>query len=97
MARIAFKNGDIRENGQILGRLHDDVIRNNVGAVLCRTRNDEIRNNAGTLIGKVKDGVVRSPTGMRLGNVKDYMIDGMEHEKDVNIVAAYHFLVKKFF
>jgi len=98
MANIKFQNGDIRENGILIGKLRNNEIRNNMGTLIGKTRNDdEIRNSMGTLIGKVKDGIVRSSIGTRIGNVKDYMIDGMQREKDVNMVAAYHFLVKKIF
>ena len=94
---IKFQNGDIRENGQLLGKLSGDVIRNNSGVLLGKTRNDEIRDRSGVLLGKIKDSGIYSAHGPRLGSVNDYMIDGMQHEKDVNIVAAYHFLVKKIF
>lgn len=94
---VKFQNGDIRENGQLLGKCKNDEVRDKHGSLLCRTRNDEIRSSVGVLVGKVRDGYVYAPNGSRLGSVKDYMIDDMQHEKDVNIVAAYHFLVKKFF
>ena len=94
---VKFQNGDIRDNGQLLGKLKGDVIRNATGTTLGRTRNDEIRSPVGVLVGKVRDGSVYAANGSRIGSVNDYMIDGMQHEKDVNIVAAYHFLVKKFF
>lgn len=97
MANIRFQNGDIHENGSLLGKLHNDEIRDNVSTLLRKTRNDEIRDRIGTLVSKVKDGYVYSKNGSRLGRVSDYMIDGMQQEKDVNIVATYHFLVKKFF
>lgn len=97
MTNIRFQNGDIRENGTLLGKLRNDEIRDKVGNLLGKTRNDEIRDRIGALVGKVKDGYVYSKIGARLGRVTDYMIDDMQHEKDVNIVAAYHFLVKKFF
>lgn len=96
MANIKFQNGDVRENGQLLGKCKNDEVRDRCGALLGKTKHDEIRSNTGTLIGKVRDGCVYSANGSRLGRIDEYMIDGMQHEKDVNIVAAYHFLVKKF-
>ena len=57
---------------------------------------------AGSALGNVKDGVVRAGSGTSQGSgstkgkVKDYTIKGMEREDDAEIVAAYHFLVKKF-
>ena len=96
MASIKFQNGDIRENGILLGKIRNDEIRDKMGTLLGKTRNDEIRDRMGILLGKVKDGNVYSKMGARLGRVDDYMIADMQHEKDVNIVACYHFLVKKF-
>lgn len=58
---------------------------------------------SGAVIGNVKDGWVyksskRGPgTGKKIGRVEDFTIFGMEREKDENIVAAWHFLVKKIF
>ena len=41
---------------------------------------------------------VKDHMGHTLEKVKDYtLIRGMKREKDVTIVAAYHFLVKKIF
>ena len=56
----------------------------------------------GRPVGNVKDGVVRAGsssglgTGSTKGKVSQYSIKGMERESDAEIVAAYHFLVKKF-
>ena len=94
---VKFQNGNVYENNILIGKVNNNEIRNKVGTLLGKTVNDVIRNPVGTVIGKVSDGYVRSPIGTRMGGVKDYMIDGMQHEKDANIVAAYHFLVKKIF
>ena len=94
---IKFNNGEIRENGQLLGKCKNDEVRDRSGSLLGKTHNDEIRDRSGSLIGKVRDGKVYSKSGSSIGRVSDFMIDGMQHEKDVNIVAAYHLLVKKFF
>jgi len=57
---------------------------------------------SGSALGNVKDGIIRtgncSPAGCgsEKGKVKDYTIKGMEREDDAEMVAAYHFLVKKF-
>ena len=46
-----------------------------------------------------KGGVVRNGSsigsGSTIGKLKDFPIKGMERELDAEIVAAYHFLVKK--
>ena len=51
-------------------------------------------------MGNVKDKVVRDGStkgsGSIVGKVSDYTIKGMERERDDEIVAVYHFLVKKF-
>ena len=94
---VKFNNGEIRENGQLLGKLsYNDEIRNRSGSLLGKTHDEEIRDRSGSLVGKVRDGKVYSKSGSSVGRVGDYMIDGMQHEKDVNIVACYHFFVKKF-
>jgi hypothetical protein len=95
MFGVKFHNGEIRENGRLLGKLRNDIIYDKSGITLGKTRNDEIHDRSGITLGKVRDGYVYR-SGMRLGRVSDYMIDDMQHEKDVNIVACYHFLVKKF-
>jgi hypothetical protein len=55
---------------------------------------------SGTAIGNVKDGVVRNGSGKGsgsiVGKVSDFTIKGIERERDDEIVAVYHFLVKKF-
>jgi len=47
----------------------------------------------------IKDGVVKDGsslgTGKAIGKVSDYTIKGMERELDSEIVATYHFLIKK--
>jgi len=46
-----------------------------------------------------KDGVIRNGSSISAGNpigkVSNFTIKGMERELDAEIVAAYHFLVKK--
>ena len=49
----------------------------------------------------IKDGIVRVGSSSSLGNgdkkgsSDDYAIKGMERELDADMVATYHFLVKK--
>lgn len=54
---------------------------------------------AGRAILNVKNGLVRDGSslggGRNIGKVSDFTIKGMERELDSEIVAAYHFLVKK--
>ena len=59
--------------------------------------NGYIKDQVGHTLGKVDGDYVKDHMGHTLGKVKDYTIRGMEREKDVTIVAAYHFLVKKYF
>ena len=57
---------------------------------------------SGNILGNVKDGIIYKGNssypggGDNIGRVSDFKIEGMEREKDGEIVAAYHFLVKKF-
>ena len=46
---------------------------------------------------KYYNGEIRDSHNRTLGKVRDFMIKDMDREKDVTIVAAYHFLVKKIF
>ena len=47
MAKIKFQNGDIRENGALLGKVRNDEIRDKMGTLLGKTKNDEIRDRIG--------------------------------------------------
>ncbi len=53
----------------------------------------------GKTLGNIKDRVVRNGSvagaGSQIGKVSDFSIKGMERELDSEIVACYHFLVKK--
>ena len=97
MSKIVFKNGEIRENGSLLGKIRNGELRDKNGNLLGKTKDNDIRDKTNALVGKVKDGYVFSKFSSRIGKVKDYTIDGIEREKDVDIVACYHFLIKKIF
>ena len=92
-----FKDGVIRDGssagtGAPLGNIKGGVIRQGSSSGL----------GTGRPVGNVKDGVVRAGsssglgTGSTKGKVSQYSIKGMERESDAEIVAAYHFLVKRF-
>lgn len=57
----------------------------------------------GDAVGNVKDSIVRRGNlttaghGDQIGTVNDFAIKGMAREKDEEMVATYHFLVKKIF
>ena len=87
--RSWVKDGKIRKGSSTgttpLGNVKDGKIR-------------EGSSTGATPILNVKDGKVRkgSSTGTTpIGKVQDFMIKGMERELDAEIVAAYHFLIKK--
>ena len=95
-----IKGGIIRQgsssslgSGKIVGNVKDGVIREGTSSGL----------GSGKVIGNVKNGYVykgsssSAGSGTKVGQVKDFTITGMEREKDEDMVAAYHFLVKKFF
>lgn len=79
-------------SGDVVGNVKDGVIRESRSSSL----------GSGNAIGSVYREYVYKGTsssagsGTRIGQVKDYTIPGMEREKDEEMVAAYHFLVKKF-
>lgn len=94
-----IKQGIIRKgtystagSGQIVGNTKNGIIREGSSSVA----------GSGHIIGNVKDQTVKvgsssvAGSGQTKGKVKDYSIPGMEREKDEDIVACYHFLVKKF-
>ena len=59
--------------------------------------NGEIRDSHNRTLGKIYNQDVKDAHNRTLGKVRDFMIKDMDREKDVTIVAAYHFLVKKIF
>lgn len=92
------KNGVVRKgtssslgNGDIQGNVKDGVIRKGTSSSL----------GNGDVILNIKDGYVRAGTSSSPGNgdkkgaVNEFAIKGMERELDSEMVAAYHFLVKK--
>jgi hypothetical protein len=87
-----FKDGIIREGsahgvGKSLGNIKDGIIR------------EGSAHGVGKSLLNVKNGVVREGSslgiGRTIGKVSDFTIKGMERELDAEIVAAYHFLIKK--
>lgn len=73
------------------------------GRALGNVKNGIIRNGsskgAGKALMNVKSGVVKDGSslgaGRTIGKIGEYTIKGMERELDAEIVATYHFLVKK--
>jgi len=94
-------------SGNALGNIKDGVIRNGSsvgsGSALGNVKNGVIRDGSskgsGRAIINVKGDTVRNGSSLGSGNpigkVKDFSIKGMERELDADIVAAYHFLVKR--
>ena len=76
-------------SGKRLGNVKNDVIY------------DGMSPGSGKRLGNVKNGYVydgMSPgSGRKVGRVKDYNVKGGENLRDVLVVAAYHFLIKKIF
>ena len=92
-----FKDGIIREGrsigyGSILGNIKGGIIRKGssstpgYGNAIGNVKNDYVYKGSSTSVGY----------GTKVGQVKDFTIPGMEREKDEDMVACYHFLVKKF-
>lgn len=83
----------VKGSGHVVGNTKNGVIFENTVAAV----------GSGRPIGSVKNGYVfkgstnAAGSGVRVGKVSDFTIDGMEREKDENIIAAWHFLVKKIF
>ena len=78
-------------------KFDNGYIKDYVGHTLGKVDREYIKDQVGHTLGKVDGDYVKDHVGHTLGKVRDYTIRGMEREKDVTIVAAYHFLVKKIF
>lgn len=96
MLSANYKDGVIRDGssigrGTVLGNVKDGVIRAGGNSYI----------GSGKVILNIKDGVVRASSnsyigsGDKKGAVNDFKINGMERELDSEMIAAYHFLVKK--
>ena len=78
--------------GTVDGNVKNDVIRAGLSSTL----------GTGSILGNVKNeyvyrGSSSTPgTGTRVDKVSKFTIPGMERESDADIVAAYHFFIKKF-
>ena len=78
------------------------------GTIVGNVKNDIIREGTfssagcGKVIGSVKNGYVfrgsssSAGVGTKVDKVGSFTIPGMERESDADIVAAYHFFIKKF-
>jgi hypothetical protein len=87
-----IKDGVIRDgssagSGRALGNVKDGVIRDGSsrgsGRALFNVKGDFVRNGSS------------SGSGTTIGKISEYNIKGMERELDADIVATYHFLIKK--
>jgi hypothetical protein len=87
-----FKDGVVRDGssagtGKAFGNIKDGVVR------------DGSSKGTGKAIFNIKGGAVRDGssvgTGKTIGKFSAYTIKGMERELDAEIVATYHFLIKK--
>lgn len=104
-----IRDGSSVGSGNALGNIKDGVIRSGAskgsGNALGNIKDGIIRNGStkgsGNALFNVKGDVVRNGSSLGSGNiigkVGDYSIKGMERELDAEIVAAYHFLVKRSF
>ncbi|MGG7056413.1 hypothetical protein [Nitrosomonas sp. ANs5] len=82
-----IKDGSSKGTGKALGNVKDGVIKDGLskgtGKALFNVKGDIVKNGSSLGIGST------------IGKVCDFTIKGMERELDAEIVAAYHFLVKK--
>ena len=92
---------DIIRSGSAAAKGTGRVVGNTKNGVIFESSSAAV--GTGRPIGSVKNGYVfkgsanAAGTGSRIGKVEDFVINGMEREKDENIIAAWHFLVKKIF
>jgi hypothetical protein len=102
-----IREGSSIGSGSALGNIKDHIVRSGGylggGSAVGNIKDGIIREGGyaggGKAIFNVKDGIVRDGGylggGKQIGKVSDYKIIGMERELDADIVAAYHFFVKK--
>ena len=78
-------------HGKIVGNIKNDIIREGTystaghGKIILNEKNGDVRKGTYSTAGH----------GTKIGKTKDYYIKGMERELDSEIVAVYHFLIKK--
>lgn len=101
------KDGTTLGAGKSLGNIKDGIIKNGgsrgAGSALGNVKGDIIKDGtsrgAGKALLNVKNGIVKDGgslgAGKIIGKVGDYKINGVERELDSEIVAMYHFLIKK--
>lgn len=98
MSGERFDNGYIKDSSsRTLGRLDGVYIKDSSSRTLGRVDGIYIKDSSSRTLGRIDGDYVKDSSSRTLGRVRDYTIRGMEREKDVTIVAAYHFLVKKIF
>lgn len=91
-----YANGVIKDGrGVKLGELKQGVVRDAAGRKQGDFWNGYVRDSNGRNLLALHSGTVTTTTGKRLGKVSQFTIKGMERESDGNIVAVYHFLIKK--
>jgi hypothetical protein len=82
-----IRDGSSKGSGRALGNVKDGIIRDGSskgsGKVLFNVKGDVVKN--GSSLG----------AGRTIGKAIDFSIKGMERELNAEIVASYHFLVKK--
>lgn len=106
-----YKDGIIHENseyGNAIGNIDNGVIRDGWcignGNALGNVDNGVIRDGwcigNGNAIGNVDGNTIRDGwcqgNGSEIGNVRDYIIHGME-DRPAEMVACWHFLIRKIF
>tara|TARA_R110000782_G_scaffold147196_11_gene240013 strand:- start:140 stop:454 length:315 start_codon:yes stop_codon:yes gene_type:complete len=101
---VSYTNGVIQDDsGKALGNVLSGIIRDGdkigTGKTLGNVKQGLVRDSDGNVLFNVKKGIVRNGKalggGMNLGKIGDYSISGMQSESADEIVASYHFLVKK--
>lgn len=106
-----YKDGVIHEDseyGNAIGNIDCGVIRDGwssgCGNALGNVENGVIRDGwsrgCGNALGNVSDNTIRDGwsygCGSEIGNVRDYIIHGME-DRPAEMVACWHFLIRKIF
>lgn len=101
---VSYGNGLIQDDsGKVLGNVMSGTIRDGdkmgTGNTLGNVKHGLVCDDSGNVLFNVKKGVIRDGTalggGLNLGKVGDLDISGTLGQPADEIVASYHFLVKK--
>ena len=100
----SYDNGVVQDDsGKVVGNVWAGIVRDGesagAGNPVGKVKHGLISDTEGNVLFNVKKGVIRNGTalggGLSLGKVDDLGISGLLGQPQDEVVAGYHFLVKK--